>query len=189
MFGSFGRGRGLLSSGYSSDRAGSRSILKTPQEFESSAPRRLSFMDSSHGRGRSVHREMGDLDGPFGPKGNFDECDMDRDDPNRCDRFDLDPPIVRSEEISNHPRSNPDEGLNSLVRVMENLNKNFETQKHKVNPLPFKLDKFDGKTGSQLKPFLAKFEILARRCQWNDDMKVDMLKCNLTGAATQLLHS
>ena len=77
--------------------------------------------------------------------------------------------------------------LNSLVRVMKNLNKNFEAQKHKINPLPFKLDKFDGKTGSQLKPFLAKFEILARRCQWNDDMKVDMLKCNLTGAAAQLL--
>ena len=49
------------------------------------------------------------------------------------------------------------------------------------------LDKFDGKTGSHLKPFLAKFDILARRCQWNDDMKVDMLKCNLTGAAAQLL--
>ena len=187
MFGSFGRGRGLLSSGYSSDRVGSRGILKTPQEFESSAPRRLSFMGSSHGRGRSVRREMGDLDGPFGL--NYDECesDEDYDDPNRCDRFDLDPPIVRGEESSNPVRSDPDEGLNSLVRVMRNLNKNFEAQKHKINPLPFKLDKFDGKTGSQLKPFLAKFEILARRCQWNDDMKVDMLKCNLTGAAAQLL--
>ena len=65
MFGSFGRGRQLLSSGYSSDRAGSRSILKTPREFEASAPRRLSFMGSSQGRGRSVHREMGDLDGPY----------------------------------------------------------------------------------------------------------------------------
>ena len=43
MFGSFGRGRGLLSSGYSSDRAGSRGILKTPQEFESSAPREVEF--------------------------------------------------------------------------------------------------------------------------------------------------
>ena len=84
-------------------------------------------------------------------------------------------------------RSSPDEGLNSLVRVMENLNKNIESQKHKVNPLPFKLDKFDGKTGSQLKPFLTKFEILVKRCQWNDDMKVDMLKCNLTRAAAQLL--
>ena len=41
--------------------------------------------------------------------------------------------------------------------------------------------------GSHLKPFLAKFDILARRCQWNDEMKVDMLKCNLTGAAAQLL--
>ena len=51
-------------------------------------------MGSSHGRGRSVHREMGDLDGPFGL--NYDECerDEDYDDPNRCDRFDLDPPIV-----------------------------------------------------------------------------------------------
>ena len=187
MVGSFGRGRGLLSSGYSSNRVGSRSILKTPQEFESSAPRRLSFMGSSHGRGRSVHREMGDLDGPFGPNGNLDERDMGHDDLDHCHRFDLDPPIVRNEDISNTHRSDPDEGLNSLVRVMENLNKNFETQKHKVNPLPFKLDKFDGKTGSQLKPFLAKFEILAKRCQWSEDMKVDMLKCNLTGAAAQLL--
>ena len=182
-----GEGRGLLSSGYSSDRAGSRGILKTPREFEASAPRRLSFMGSSQSRGRSVHREMGDLDGPYGH--DYDERvrEEDHDDPNHCDRFDLDPPIVRGEEISNPIRSDPDEGLNSLVGVLKSLNKNFETQKPKVNPLPFKLDKFDGKTGSQLKPFLAKFEILARRCQWNDGMKVDMLKCNLTGAAAQLL--
>ena len=121
--------------------------------------------------------------------GNDHLCDRDEGhvDPNHCDRFDLDPPIVRGEEISNPVHSDPDEGLNSLVGVLKSLNKNFETQKHKVNPLPFKLDKFDGKTGSQLKPFLAKFEILAKRCQWNDDMKVDMLKCNLTGAAAQLL--
>ena len=187
MFSSFGRGRALLSSGYFSDRAGFRGILKTPQEFEASAPRRLSFMGSSQGRGRSVHRENGDLDGPFGL--NYDRCEReeDHDDPNHCDRFDLDSPIVRGEEISNSIRSDPDEGLNSLVGVLKSLNKNFESQKHKVNPLPFKLDKFDGKTGSQLKPFLAKFEILAKRCQWNDDMKVDMLKCNLTGAAAQLL--
>ena len=111
----------------------------------------------------------------------------DHDDLNHCGRFDLDPPIVRGEEISNPARSDPDEGLNSLVGVLKSLNKNFEAQKSKVNPLPFKLDKFDGKTGSQLKPFLAKFDILARRCQWNDEMKVDMLKCNLTGAAAQLL--
>ena len=119
MFGSFGRDRVLLSSGYSLDRAGSRGILKTPQEFECSAPRRLSFMGSSHGRGRSVHRDMGDLDGPFGL--NYDECERDEgyDDPNRCDRFDLDPPIVRGEESSNPVRSDPDEGLNSLVRVMK----------------------------------------------------------------------
>ena len=44
-------------------------------------------------------------------------------------------------------RSDPDEGLNSLVGVLKSLNKNFETENHKVNPLPFKLDKFDGKTG------------------------------------------
>ena len=81
----------------------------------------------------------------------------------------------------------PDIGLDSLVGVLESLNKSFETENHKVNPLPFKLDKFDGKTGSHLKPFLAKFDILARRCQWNDDMKADMLKCNLTGAAAQML--
>ena len=61
------------------------------------------------------------------------------------------------------------------------------SHKNKVNPLLFKLDKFNGKTGSQLKPFLAKFEILAKRCQWNEDIKVDMLRCNLTGAAAQLL--
>ena len=186
VFSSFGRGRVLLSSGYSSDRVRSRGILKTPQEFESSAPRRLSFMGSSHGRGRSVHRQMGDLDGPFGLDYE-DARDEDHDDPNHCDRFDLDPPIVRGEEISNSVRSDPDEGLHSLVGVLKTLNKNFETQKHKINPLPFKLDKFDGKTGSQLKPFLAKFEILAKRCRWDNDMRVDMLKCNLTGAAAQLL--
>ena len=129
MFGFFGRGRGLLSSGYSSDRVGSRSILKTPQEIESSAPRRLSFVDSSVGRGGSVHREMGDLDGSFDPGYNMNECDKVHDDPNRCDRFGLDPPNVRGEEISNPNRSNSDEGLNSLVRVMENLNKNTESQK------------------------------------------------------------
>ena len=94
VFGSFERGRGLLSSGYSSDRVGCRSILKTPQEFESSAPRRLSFVGSSVGKGRSVHREMGDLDGPFGPGYNMNECDEVHDDPNRCDRFDLDPRML-----------------------------------------------------------------------------------------------
>ena len=95
MFSSFGRGRGLLSSGYSSDRAGSRGILKTPQEFEASAPRRLSFMGSSQGRGRFVHREMGNLDGPFGLDcdDHMYDRDEDHDDPNHCDRFDLDPPI------------------------------------------------------------------------------------------------
>ena len=161
--------------------------MKTPQEFEASAPRRLSFMGSSQGRGRSVHREMGDLDGPYGLDYDDRVCEEDHDDLNHCDRFDLDPPIVRGEGISNPIKSDPDEGLNSLVGVLKSLNKNFETENHKVNPLPFKLDKFDGKTGSQLKPFLAKFDILARRCQWNDDMKVDILRCNLTGAAAQLL--
>ena len=140
MFSSFGRGRQLLSSGYSSDRAGSRSILKTPREFEASAPRRLSFMGSSQGRGRSVHREMGDLDGPYDLDDHMCVQEEDHDDLNHCDRFDLDPPIVRGEEISNPIRSDPDEGLNSLVGVLKSLNKNFETQKHKVNPLPFKLD-------------------------------------------------
>ena len=187
MFSSFGRGRQLLSSGFSSDRVGSRSILKTPREFEASAPRRLSFMGSSQGRGRSVHREMGDLDGPYDLDDHMCVHEEDHDDLNHCGRFDLDPPIVRSEDMSNPARSDPDEGLNSLVGVLKSLNKNFEAQKSKVNSLPFKLDKFDGKTGSQLKPFLTKFDILARRCQWNEEMKVDMLKCNLTGAAAQLL--
>ena len=118
MFSSFGRGRVLLSSGYSSDRVGSRGILKTPQEFEASAPRRLSFMGSSHGRGRSIHREMGDLDGPFGLDDNY-ERDEDHDDPNRCDRFDINPPTARGEDISNSVRSDPDEGLNSLVGVLK----------------------------------------------------------------------
>ena len=55
-------------------------------------------------------------------------------------------------EISNPIiRSDPDEGLNSLVGILKSLNKNFETQKNKVNPLPFKLDKFDGKTGKSVK--------------------------------------
>ena len=188
MFSSFGRGRQLLSSGYSSDRVGSRSILKTPREFEASAPRRLSFMGSSQGRGRSVHREMGDLDGPYDLDDHMCVREEDHDDLNHCGRFDLDPPIVRGERTFQIlARSDPDEGLNSLVGVLKSLNKNFETENHKVNPFPFKLDKFDGKTGSHLKPFLAKFDILARRCQWNDDMKADMLKCNLTGAAAQLL--
>ena len=188
VFGSFGRGRGLLSSGYSSDRVGSRSILKTPQEFEASAPRRLSFFGSSHGRGRSVHMEMGDLDGPFGRSFNMDRHGEDHEDPSHCDRFDLDPVRnTREESLSTPPKSDPDEGLNSLVRVMKSLNENFEKQGYKGSHLPFKIDKFDGKTGSQLKPFLAKFEIMAKRGQWNEDMKADMLKCNLTGAAAQLL--
>ena len=144
-------------------------------------------MGSSQGRGRSVHKEMGDLDGPYDLDDHMCGREEDHDDLNHCGRFDLDPPIVRSEEISNPARSDPDIGLNSLVGVLESLNKNFETENHKVNPLPFKLDKFDGKTGSHLKPFLAKFDILARRCQWSDEMKVDMLKCHLTGAAAQLL--
>ena len=132
MFSSFGRGRRLLSSGYSSDRAGSRSILKTPREFEARAPRRFEFYGSSQGRGRSVHREMGDLDGPYDLDDHMCVQEEDHDDLNHCDRFDLDPPIVRGEEISNPIRSDPDEGLNSLVGVLKSLNKNFKTQKHKA---------------------------------------------------------